>query len=316
MATKRGSSGLTFKATMAQISVPASSANIGPGFDCFGIALELRDRYAAQVLDEPTFDVDVSGEGADEVKKDAKNLVIKAMMHGFEHMGSKPRGIALRALNAIPHGRGLGSSASAIVGGLALARSLVLTGEQYMSDDDLITLATELEGHPDNVASAFYGGATIAWVENSIDQSGNTKSVGRAVSLKVDDRIKALLLVPDNQLSTAKARKLLPETISHQDAVLNSSRTALLVHALAERPDLLFTATQDLLHQSYRASAMPKTISLVEKLRGAGLAAVVSGAGPSVMVLYSNSEDEIDQVASLAPGFTAMKLAGAKTGAQ
>ena len=316
MATKRGSSGLTFKATMAQISVPASSANIGPGFDCFGIALELRDRYAAQVLDEPTFDVDVSGEGADEVKKDAKNLVIKAMMHGFEHMGSKPRGIALRALNAIPHGRGLGSSASAIVGGLALARSLVLTGEQYMSDDDLITLATELEGHPDNVASAFYGGATIAWVENSIDQSGNTKSVGRAVSLKVDDRIKALLLVPDNQLSTSKARKLLPETISHQDAVLNSSRTALLVHALAERPDLLFTATQDLLHQSYRASAMPKTISLVEKLRGAGLAAVVSGAGPSVMVLYSNSEDEIDQVASLAPGFTAMKLAVAKTGAQ
>ena len=316
MATKRGSSGLTFKATMAQISVPASSANIGPGFDCFGIALELRDRYAAQVLDEPTFDVDVSGEGADEVKKDAKNLVIKAMMHGFEHMGSKPRGIALRALNAIPHGRGLGSSASAIVGGLALARSLVLTGEQYMSDDDLITLATELEGHPDNVASAFYGGATIAWVENSIDQSGNTKSVGRAVSLKVDDRIKALLLVPDNQLSTAKARKLLPETISHQDAVLNSSRTALLVHALAERPDLLFIATQDLLHQSYRASAMPKTISLVEKLRGAGLAAVVSGAGPSVMVLYSNSEDEIDQVASLAPGFTAMKLAVAKTGAQ
>ena len=316
MATKRGSSGLTFKATMAQISVPASSANIGPGFDCFGIALELRDRYAAQVLDEPIFDVDVSGESANEVKKDAKNLVIKAMMHGFEHMGSKPRGIALRALNAIPHGRGLGSSASAIVGGLALARSLVLTGEQYMSDDDLITLATELEGHPDNVASAFYGGATIAWVENSIDQSGNTKSVGRAVSLKVDDRIKALLLVPDNQLSTAKARKLLPETISHQDAVLNSSRTALLVHALAERPDLLFTATQDLLHQSYRASAMPKTISLVEKLRGAGLAAVVSGAGPSVMVLYSNSEDEIDQVASLAPGFTAMKLAVAKTGVQ
>jgi homoserine kinase len=173
-----------------------------------------------------------------------------------------------------------------------------------------------LEGHPDNVASAFYGGATIAWIENSIDQYGNTKSVGRAVSLKVDDRIKALLLVPDNQLSTAKARKLLPETISHQDAVLNSSRTALLVHALAERPDLLFTATQDLLHQSYRASAMPKTISLVEKLRGAGLAAVVSGAGPSVMVLYSNSEDEIDQVASLAPGFTAMKLAVAKTGVQ
>ncbi len=316
MASKRSNSGLTFKATLAQISVPASSANIGPGFDCFGIALELRDRYAAQVLDDETFDVDVTGEGADEVKKDAKNLVIKSMLRGFEHMGAKPRGIALRALNVIPHGRGLGSSASAIVGGLALARSLVLTGEQYMSDEDLITLATELEGHPDNVAAAFYGGATLAWSESKTSSAGDTKNIGRAVSLRVDDRIKALLLVPNNQLATAKARKLLPEIIPHQDAVLNSSRTALLVHALAERPDLLFIATEDLLHQKYRAQAMPKTIALVEKLRGAGLAAVVSGAGPSVMVLYSGAEDEIDQLESVSPGFTAMKLAIAKIGAQ
>jgi homoserine kinase len=316
MASKKVNSGVTFKATMAQVSVPATSANIGPGFDSFGLALELRDRYAAQVLDEPNFDVDVSGEGAAEVKKDGKNLVIKSMLRGFEHMGAKPKGIALRALNVIPHGRGLGSSASAIVGGLTLARSLVLTGEQYMSDDDLITLATELEGHPDNIASAFYGGATIAWIEKSVSSNGISTEIGKAVSLKVDDRIKALLLIPVNQLATTKARKLLPENIPHQDAVLNSSRSALLVHALAERPDLLFTATEDLLHQRYRESAMPKTIALVEKLRGAGLAAVVSGAGPSVMVLYSNSEDEIDQVASLAPGFNALKLEIAKTGAQ
>jgi len=316
MAAKRNASGLTFKATMAQVSVPASSANIGPGFDSFAIALEMRDRYAAQILDDESFDVDVTGEGADQVKKDAKNLIIKSMMRGFEHMGGKPRGIALRALNVIPHGRGLGSSASAIVGGLALARSLVLTGEQYMSDEDLITLATELEGHPDNVAAAFYGGATIAWLESKINSEGVSSNVGRAVSLKVDDRIKALLLVPENQLSTAKARKLLPESISHQDAVLNSTRTALLVHALAERPDLLFTATEDLLHQKYREEAMPKSIALVEKLRGAGLAAVVSGAGPSVMVLYSGAEDEIDQIQSISPGFNAMKLAIAKTGVQ
>ena len=316
MAAKRNASGLTFKATMAQVSVPASSANIGPGFDSFAIALEMRDRYAAQILDDESFDVDVTGEGADQVKKDAKNLIIKSMMRGFEHMGGKPRGIALRALNVIPHGRGLGSSASAIVGGLALARSLVLTGEQYMSDEDLITLATELEGHPDNVAAAFYGGATIAWLESKINSEGVSSNIGRAVSLKVDDRIKALLLVPENQLSTAKARKLLPESMSHQDAVLNSSRTALLVHSLAERPDLLFTATEDLLHQKYREEAMPKSIALVEKLRGAGLAAVVSGAGPSVMVLYSGAEDEIDQIQSVSPGFTAMKLAIAKTGVQ
>jgi homoserine kinase len=307
MAAKKINPGVMFKATMSQISVPATSANIGPGFDCLGIALEMRDRYAAQILDDATFDVDVSGEGADEVKKDGKNLVIRAMMAGFEFMGNKPKGIALRSLNVIPHGRGLGSSASAIVGGLALARSLVLTGEQYMSDEDLITLATELEGHPDNVAAAFYGGATIAWSENG---------VGRAVNLTVDPRIKAMLLVPDNQVATAKARKLLPESVSHQDAVLNSTRSALLVHALAERPDLLLTATADLLHQSYRSEAMPKSIALIEKLRGAGVAAVLSGAGPSVMILYSGDEGEIDQIPSLATGFTAMKLAIAKKGVE
>lgn len=307
MAAKKVNPGVTFKATMSQISVPATSANIGPGFDCLGIALELRDRYAAQILDDATFDVDVSGEGADEVKKDGKNLVIRSMMAGFEFMGNKPKGIALRSLNVIPHGRGLGSSASAIVGGLALARSLVLTGEQYMSDEDLITLASELEGHPDNVAAAFYGGATIAWSE---------KGVGRAVNLKVDPRIKAMLLVPENQVPTAKARKLLPESISHHDAVLNSTNTALLVHALAERPDLLLTATADLLHQNYRAEAMPKSIALIEKLRGAGVAAVLSGAGPSVMILYAGDESEIDQIPSLASGFTAMKLAIAKNGVE
>ncbi len=307
MSAKKINSGVTFKATMSQISVPATSANIGPGFDCLGIALEMRDRYAAQILDDATFDVDVSGEGADEVKKDSKNLVIRAMMAGFEFMGNKPKGIALRSLNVIPHGRGLGSSASAIVGGLALARSLVLTGDEYMSDEELITLATELEGHPDNVAAAFYGGATIAWSENGI---------GRAVNLKVDSRIKALLLIPDNQVPTAKARKLIPESISHQDATLNSTRTALLVHALAQRPDLLFTATADLLHQSYRESAMPKSIALINKLRGAGIAAVLSGAGPSVMILYAGDESEIDQIPALAPGFNAMKLAIAQSGVQ
>ena len=120
---------VTFRATMAKVSVPSSSANIGPGFDSLGIALDMRDMYAAQILDDATFDVDVTGEGAEDVKKDKNNLVIKAMMRGFEFMGAKPRGIALRALNVTPHGRGLGSSSSAIVGGLALSRALVLSGE-------------------------------------------------------------------------------------------------------------------------------------------------------------------------------------------
>ncbi len=301
---------LTFKAQMAQVSVPATSANLGSGFDAFGLALEMRDRYAAQVLDEALFDVDVSGASADEVKKDKNNLVIKSMLRGFEFMGQKPRGLALRALNVTPHGRGLGSSASAIVGGLALARDLVLGGEQYMSLEEMMALATELEGHPDNVAAAIHGGATIAWMEDIYGVK-----TGRSVSIPVHQDIKALLFIPANQLSTAKARKLLPETISHRDAVLNSSHAALLSIALATRPDLLLTATEDLLHQHYRQQAYPKSMALVAELRSKGIAATISGAGPSVLALHTMDEAEISEIELLAPeGFQSTKLAISRSG--
>lgn len=296
MATTR----LTFKATMAQISVPATSANLGPGFDAFGLALELRDRYAAAVLDEASFDIDLSGEGADEVKKDKNNLVIRAMLHGFEHMGQKPRGIALRALNVTPHGRGLGSSSSAIVGGLALSRALVHGGENLMSDDEMVALATELEGHPDNVAAAVLGGATIAWLENGI---------GKAVNTEVNEAIKATVFVPPSTLSTSKARKILPEMVPQADAAINAGRAALLIHALSLRPDLLFTATEDRIHQSYRESAMPKSLDLVQRLRSAGVAAVISGAGPSVLVLHTLSgTEEHEMIAAAGSGFAAQSL--------
>lgn len=296
MATTR----LTFKATMAQISVPATSANLGPGFDTFGLALELRDRYAAAVLDEASFDIDLSGEGADEVKKDKNNLVIRAMLYGFEHMGQKPRGIALRALNVTPHGRGLGSSSSAIVGGLALSRALVHGGENLMSDDEMVALATELEGHPDNVAAAVLGGATIAWLENG---------VGKAVNTEVNEAIKATVFVPPSTLSTSKARKILPEMVPQADAAINAGRAALLIHALSLRPDLLFTATEDRIHQSYRESAMPKSLDLVQRLRSAGVAAVISGAGPSVLVLHTLSgTEEHEMIAAAGSGFAAQSL--------
>ena len=282
---------LTYKATPIQVTVPASAANLGPGFDALALALELRDVYIAQILDEEVFDVDVTGEGADEIKRDGKHLVIKSMMRGFEFMGGKPRGIALRALNQIPHGKGLGSSAAAIVGGLNLARSLVLSGASLMSDEDLIALATDLEGHPDNVAAAALGGATISWIEERVGVP-----TGCAARFSVDASIRALLLVPNNQLSTGKARKLLPETISHLDAARNTGRAALLVHALSIRPDLLFAATQDYLHQNYRREAMPKSVDLVTKLRAAGVAAVISGAGPSVLVLHNSTSAEHDDI--------------------
>lgn len=299
---------VTFRATMAKVSVPSSSANIGPGFDSLGIALDMRDMYAAQILDDATFDVDVTGEGAEDVKKDKNNLVIKAMMRGFEFMGAKPRGIALRALNVTPHGRGLGSSSSAIVGGLALSRALVLSGENYMSDEDLVALATELEGHPDNVAAAFYGGATIAWMEDG---------KGKAVSIHVDERIKAIAFIPTTSLSTSKARKLLPETVAHADAVLNTSRAALLVQALSHRPYLLFAATEDRLHQDYRAEAMPKSAALLKKLRAAGVAATISGAGPTVLVLHTGTDLEADEIIRAAGSdFEGRKLAISAVGIQ
>ena len=275
---------LTYKATPMQVQVPASAANLGPGFDALGLALELRDIYVAQILDDEGFDVDVTGEGADEVKKDGKHLVIKAMMAGFEFMGGKPRGIALRALNAIPHGRGLGSSAAAIVGGLSLARGLVLSGSNLMSDDDLIALATDMEGHPDNIAAAALGGATISWMEDRA-----SVATGCASRFSVDPSVRALVFLPHTQLSTGKARRMLPETVPHKDAAINAGRAALLVHALSVHPELLFAATEDHLHQEYRREAMPRSVDLVRKLRGAGVAAMISGAGPSVLVLHAGS---------------------------
>jgi len=292
---------LTFKATMAQVSVPATSANLGPGFDTFGIALDLRDRYAAIVLDTPDFDVDVTGEGAEEIKKDKNNLVIKAMMRGFEYMGQKPKGIELRQLNAIPHSRGLGSSAAAIVGGLALARNLVLSGEELLPNEAIIEIGSEMEGHPDNIAAAVLGSATIAWINES------TKA--EAITIPVNPQIKCVAFIPESHLSTSKARKLLPDSISHIDAVKNSTNTALLTHALEHRPDLLLNATKDYLHQSYRREAMPKSIDLVEKLRAAGVPAMVSGAGPSVLVLHTMSEAEENEFIKVGePNFKAHKL--------
>ena len=277
----------TFKAQPVQVQVPASSANLGPGFDCLGLALNMHDRYMAQVMDEPGVDIDVTGEGADNIPTTDKNLVIKAMHKGFDFLGGRPRGIALRQLNVIPHGRGLGSSASAIVGGLALARALVLGGNERMSNEDMLNIANEMEGHPDNVSAAIFGGANLAWQES---QRGHV--VAQSLNFDVDPRIGALAFVPSTEFSTSKARRMLPESIPHGDAVKNSSNVAVLVQALQNRPDLLLGATEDYLHQSYRKDAMPSSFAMMTKLRKAGVAAFISGAGPAVLVLHIGGESE------------------------
>ncbi|MEI7540130.1 MAG: homoserine kinase [Actinomycetes bacterium] len=301
----------TFKAQPMQVQVPATSANLGPGFDCLGLALTMYDRYIAQVQDEPGVDIDVTGEGADDVPRNDKNLVIKAMYKGFEFLGGKPRGIALRQLNVIPHGRGLGSSASAIVGGLSLARALVLGGNERMSDEDMLVIANQMEGHPDNVAAAIYGSANIAWQDL---QHGHM--VAQSVNITVDSRISALAFIPATAVATSKARKMLPETIAHSDAVRNSSNAALLVHALQHRPDLLHTATDDFLHQRYRQDAMPHSFALLTKLRNAGVAAFISGAGPAVLVLHVGGPAEAEELRRAAgEKFAATELGIARAGA-
>jgi len=282
----------TFKANPIQVQVPATSANLGPGFDSFGLAFGMYDRYVAQILDEGGLDIDVAGEGSDEVPRTDKNLLVKAINKGFDYLGGRPKGLAVRALNVIPHGRGLGSSASAIVGGLVLARSLVLTGTDKMSDEVLLNLATEMEGHPDNVAAALYGGATVAWQDLV-----KGKSVAHAVHLPVDPRIKVMAFIPASALATSKARKMLPESIPFADAQRNTSNAAIMTQALTIRPDLLFTATEDFLHQSYRQEAMPSSFALMTKLRAAGIAAFISGAGPTVLALHTEGDDETTQLA-------------------
>ncbi len=257
------------------VRVPATSANLGPGFDTLGLALSVYDELTVTALPPGELEVVVSGEGAEDVPTDASHLVVRAIAYAFEAVGRPLPGLHLAAHNTIPHGRGMGSSGAAVVAGLLAAKGL-LEGDVHLDDATLLRLATELEGHPDNVAPALFGGLTIAW----IDETGPQHK-----KLLVHRGVSPLVFVPDFRMSTSVARSLAPVQVPREDAVFNVSRSALLIAALTQSPELLMAATQDKLHQSYRAAAMPETDRLVGELRRAGFAAVVSGAGPSVLVL-------------------------------
>ncbi len=252
-----------------RVRVPASSANLGPGFDTFGLAIAIYDEIEVSAIDGATH-VEIEGVGADEVPTDESNLVVRAAAKAFEAVGVPMPGLAVRARNVIPHGGGLGSSAAAIVSGLMAAKGL-LAPELELGSDLLLSLATEMEGHPDNVAPALLGGLTIAWM------NGHGP---RAKQLIVHRGVSPLVCVPDYTVSTEHARSLQPESVPYEDAVFNLSRSALLVAALVQSPELLFEATEDRLHQDYRAGAMPETHELVQTLRAAGHAAVVSVPAP------------------------------------
>ncbi|MFI6231593.1 homoserine kinase [Micromonospora echinospora] len=258
-----------------RVRVPATSANLGPGFDALGLALGLHDDVAAEVSTGGVR-VAVTGQGAGELPDDDRHLVVRAMRVAFDALGGQPAGLAVECVNRIPQARGLGSSSAAIVAGVLLARALVTDGSERLDDAGALRLAADIEGHPDNVAPCLLGGFTVAWTE---------PTGARAVSLAPAAGVSPTVFVPDERGLTATARAALPASVPHADAALTAGRAALLVHALTADPALLLPATEDRLHQHYRAEGMPATFALVTALREAGVAAVVSGAGPTVLAL-------------------------------
>jgi homoserine kinase len=296
------------------VRAPASSANLGPGFDAFGLALSLHDVAVARVTGGG-LDIEVSGEGGETAAVGEAHLVVQAMRAAFDVLGGQPPGLSLRSLNAIPHSRGLGSSAAAIVTGILAARGLAREGADLLPDDAVLALAARLEGHPDNVAACLHGGLTISWTPLPAGPGPDTDPdpvslvdgpapgpppSPRMVRLPVLAEIEPVVFVAEESLATQTARGALPAAVPHRDAAANAARSALLVAALTRVPDVLFDATQDFLHQPYRAPVMPRTADLLRRLRAAGVAAVVSGAGPSVLAFTVAGQPSPDLVDSIA----------------
>jgi len=291
---------------LAHVRVPATSANLGPGFDAFGLALSLFDDVTARVTG-PGLTIEVAGEAAGDVPRDESHLVLRAMRIGFERLGGQPAGLELRCTNRIPHGRGLGSSAAAIVAGLLLARELAAGGDEVLGDVELLAMASRIEGHPDNVAACLLGGLTIAWTP--------ADGAARAVRL-APSGVVPVLVIPPGRSSTAETRLALPAEVPHADAAYNAARAGLLVAALTgAAAGCLLAATDDRLHQPYRAASMPASARLVQVLRDGGIAAVVSGAGPTVLALTKDQGEVEHALARTPPGWRGLRAEVDGTGA-
>jgi homoserine kinase len=303
---------MAFLTSPVRVRVPATSANLGPGFDALGLALELHDDVTAQVGGDG-LRVAVTGEGAGELPADERHLVVATMLTTFDLLGGRPSGLELTCLNRIPHARGLGSSSAAIVAGILLARELVESGADLLDDFAVMRLATEIEGHPDNIAACLLGGFTIAWTTRPARGRGGS----RAIRLEASESLQPMVFVPAERGFTAQARAVLPGTVPHSDAAFNAARAALLAHAITAAPSLLFDATEERLHQEYRAPTMPDTAKLLATLREAGVAAVVSGAGPSVLALLPDDDQLQAEARSLCPeGWWSRSLSVAPEGAR
>lgn len=278
--------------TSVIVRVPASSANLGPGFDSIGVALGVWDRCRATLLESTGLEITVSGEGAGVVPTDATHLVHRSLVHTFADLGEDPpTGLRLECDNAVPHGRGMGSSATAIVTGVAVAHALSAVRDRRSVDSiDLGAvndLAARLEGHPDNSSASVFGGVTLSWSDDP--ERGTT-----TLRLTPHRDVVPVVFTPETQLSTATARAVLPAQVRLADAAANSARAALLVHALTDAPEHLLDGTREWLHQEPRRPSYPASMALVDALRSNGHAAAISGAGPSVLVLATTATaDEV-----------------------
>ncbi|HEY3607270.1 MAG TPA: homoserine kinase [Pseudonocardiaceae bacterium] len=287
--------------TGVRVRVPASTANLGSGFDALGMALGLYDTVEVRLADRG-LTVTATGHGADTVPTDDTHLVVCALRAATERLDFHPTGLSLSCDNAVPHARGLGSSAAAIVAGVAAG--FALAGHSPRNGLAL-QVAAELEGHADNAAASLYGGLVIAW------RDGDDY---HAVRLEPHPDLRPVLLVPAEESATKTTRGLLPDKVPHVDAAFAAGRSALAVHALTREPALLLAATADRLHQHYREPAWPATFRLVDTLRAAGVAATVSGAGPTVLAFPTNGRlpDHLDPVSM--SGFSVLPLAIDRTG--
>lgn len=279
----------------ATVSVPASTANLGPGFDCLGLALALRNTVELYEAKQG-LEIDVEGEGEDRIALDTTNLIVRAAEAVFAKVGRRPEGLRVHAVNGIPIGSGLGSSSAAIVGGVAAANALV---DGRLGRDELLRLAHELEGHPDNVAAALFGGLTL------VSASGE-ELLARALPVPA---LKVALALPEVRLSTAEARAALPAQVALKDAVFNIGRALFTVQALTQGDyDLLRFAMADRLHQPYRKALIPGFDAVVMEARKAGAAAVaLSGAGPALVAFAPDRHWDI--AAAMKAAFEANGLA-------
>jgi len=269
------------------VKVPASSANLGPGFDTLGLALGLYDTVDVEVIPQG-LEVEIFGEGEDDLPRDGSHLVVKAIRAGLKAADVDVPGLRVVCHNNIPQSRGLGSSAAAAVAGVAAANGLA---GFPLDDAQVVQLSSAFEGHPDNAAASVLGNAVVSWTEIPVD--GRTHPQYKAVSILVHPSIRAFALVPAFHASTEAVRRVLPSDVTHVDARFNVSRCAVMTVALQHHPELLWEGTRDRLHQPYRADVLPVTAEWVNRLRNKGYAAYLSGAGPTCMVL--TTEDGVDE---------------------